>query len=93
MHKFKFEVYDYSKVGMPKRIVYYRKQLTNSEWCVLKNVSKTQEGAIRVLIDSIRREMLEHKPYYAYDPNYTFEWRIDTPEETYRLHETGCKKE
>ena len=89
MSKFKFSVYDYSKIGIPKRILYYARRLTEQEWDILKNISYTKEGAIQILINEVRQEMIYHYPSLTYDPNFDFRWKIETPEKTYRSNETS----
>ena len=93
MGKFKYEIYDYSKVGIEKEKFFFRKTLSNHEWKAIKTITYTPEEAAKVLFSELKKAILDKKPNYKYNPNIDLEWEIITPEITYKSNETSCKKE
>jgi len=89
MGKFKYEIYDYSKVGIEKKKFFFRKMLSNYEWKAIKTIAYTPEEAAKVLFSELKKAILDKKPNYKYNPNIDWEWEIITPERTYKSNETS----
>ena len=85
MGKFKYEIYDYSKVGIEKEKFFFRKMLSNYEWKAIKTIAHTPEEAVKILCSEFKKVFLDKKPNYKYNPNIDWEWEIITPEKTYNF--------
>ena len=85
MVKFKYEIYDYSKVGIEKKKFFFRKTLSNYEWKAIKTIAYTPEEAVKALCSELKKVILDKKPNYKYNPNIDLEWELITPEKTYNF--------
>jgi hypothetical protein len=85
MNKYKYQIYDYSKVGIEKKKFFVRKELTNQEWETIKTITYTPDDAALVLYRELKKVYYDAKPNYKYDPNIDWDWEIITPEKTYNF--------
>lgn len=97
MEKFKYEKYDYAKIGIKKKF-YFQRVLTQHEHESLGTVfncsgKELMDMLVANLKDSyvFNISMNEKKDYKIDD--FDWEWKIITPEGTYRSNEASSKKE
>ena len=83
MDKFKYEIYDYSKIGFKKKNALFRKILTEVEWKSIKSMGRTPEDSVLVLYRELKNTFFSEHPNYKYDPNIDWYWEIETPDKTY----------
>ena len=97
MEKFKYEVYDYSKAGIKKKL-YFQQVLTALEYEALGNVFRYQgKELIETFVAHLKNSYTTEKSRfdgkdYKID-DFIWEWKIITPEGTYKSDETSSKKE
>ena len=92
MKKFKYSVYDYSKIGIPKQRVFCRHVCSFHEWEGLKSCCFNANDAATVLMEALKRETIYVNPQYSFDPNFCYEWEVITPEKSFNFYETSSEK-
>jgi len=96
MDKFNYKIYDYSKIGIPKERVFYRRAYSEWEVDYLKrncfnNLSNQQIA--EKLVESLKDNLYNNGPWvYKDSPNFDFEWEIIMPEKTFNFHDTSSKE-
>jgi hypothetical protein len=94
MDKFKYEIYDYSKVGIPKTRVLHRKCVSLWEYNALRNAHYSKSEMAEFMFKSLKKKFEMNRPkIYDYSPNFNFDYEIIIRDETYTFHETSGKKE
>jgi len=94
MDKFKYEIYDYSKVGIPRTRVLHRKCVSLWEHNAFKNAHYSNWKMAEYMFNSLKTKFERNRPkIYDYSPNFNFDYEIIIGNETYKFHETSGKKE
>ena len=94
MNKFKYDIYDYSKVGIPRTRILHRKVVGIWEYEILRNWYFTKSEMAENVFKDLKAKFEMNKPtIYDYSPNYDLDYEIIIGDETYNFHETSGKKE
>lgn len=89
MEKYKYNIYDYSVVGIPKTKAYCMRQISSYEWEALKRYFKPEE-IINKIREDFKNNWYKDNNVNRINPNVLFYFAILTPEKTYEFHETSC---
>ena len=95
MNKFNYEIYDYSKVGVPKERCYIAQQYTIYEWDALKK--HLGDNVLSTIFENYRKSYYGGNIFHKISPNYELEIRLFTPDGIYskvisKFYETSGKK-
>ena len=94
MDKFKYKIYDYSKVGIPRTRVLLRRIISIWEYEILRNWYFSKSEIAEKVYKELKTEFERNRPtIYEYSPNFNFDYEIIIGDETYIFHETSGKKE
>ena len=94
MNKFKYDIYDYSKVGIPRTRVLIMRTISMWEYEILRNwYFNKREIAERIYRELKTNFEMNRPTIYDYSPNYYFEYNVKICDETYKFYETSGKKE
>ena len=94
MAKFKYDIYDYSKVGIDRVKVYHRHVCDFWEMDIFKRLKYSENEYAEIIFKELKRRFEENMPsIYKYSPNFDFIYEIIFPEKTYIFNETSNKKE
>ena len=81
MEQFKYQIYDYSKVGIPKKRIYIMQQYTIYEWDTLKKMLGGR--LLTCLIDRYKEQFYESSVFHKISPNYELIIHFSTPDGNY----------
>lgn len=79
MGKFKYEKYDYSKVGICEANKWSSVYTVET----LGDITAYNNDAAKILYEEIKKYYYDKKPNYKYDPNIDWTWELITPVKTY----------
>ena len=93
MEKYKYENYDYSKVGIKNKKWFLKTTLSNHEFNSLVTLSTVSgKDASKMLTNVLKKSLSkDFKKKINYDPNFEFEWEIVTPINTFKFDESFKK--
>lgn len=93
MGKFKYQRYNYSKIGIKPKI-HFQEIINDLQYSYLGNIfSCSGRDLVNILVNELKRGYA-NKISYDKDINYSvndidFEWTVITPDGTYRSNETS----
>ena len=93
MEKFKYEKYDYAKIGIKKKL-FFRQIFNNTECDALGRIFHCNGSELmNVLTNHIKKNYISERNRFS-EKNYSiddfdWEWEIITPERTYKSNETS----
>lgn len=97
-NKFNYSIYDYSKIGIKKDRVVFRRTISRFELDFYKknncfNTINIDE-IVKQVVNTMKKDYSKKLPrIYHVSPNFNFEWQIITPEKNYVFNETSYKEE
>lgn len=94
MEKYKYEIYDYSKIGIKKERVLFRRMVSLFEYECLKDFYESKSEMVDDIFKKLKSNFEANRPkIYDYSPNFIFDYEIIIKNEIYTFHETSGKKE
>lgn len=87
--KYKYEVYDYSKIGIPKTKIFFRETISNEMWNRLNEGFFSPNDTIKMITDALKEKYAQIAPQYYGTSNYEFEWEVITPDKVWTSYEAS----
>ena len=90
MDKYKYEIYDYSKVGIRKTNVLHRKCVSLWEQNALRSLYHSDIEIADYFFRKLKDSFEKSRPkIYDYSPNFNFDYDILIGNKKYQFHETS----